>query len=118
MVVFTGDTKDTLVAFLVGGFSYWVYLWLVSTFKVRYLGEFCTALVIGALASTAVHLGFAHRVDDIIISEIGLRLRDHIKIVKHEPFEGPVVVKRLTDGQTLNISYKAAHNVFIAPKDK
>ena len=38
MVVFTGDTKDTLVAFLVGGFSYWVYLWLVSTFKVRYLG--------------------------------------------------------------------------------
>ena len=70
MVVFTGDTKDTLVAFLVGGFSYWVYLWLVSTFKVRYLGEFCTALVIGALASTAVHLGFAHRVDDIIIGAI------------------------------------------------
>ncbi|MCT3442200.1 metal-dependent transcriptional regulator, partial [Limosilactobacillus fermentum] len=34
------------------------------------------------------------------------------------PFEGPVVVERLTDGQTLNISYKAAHNVFIAPKDK
>ena len=70
MVVFTGDTKDTLVAFLVGGFSYWVYLCLVSTFKVRYLGEFCTALVIGALASTAVHLGFAHRVDDIIIGAI------------------------------------------------
>ena len=58
------------MAFLVGGFSYWVYLWLVSTFKVRYLGEFCTALVIGALASTAVHLGFAHRVDDIIIGAI------------------------------------------------
>ena len=52
------------------------------------------------------------------LSEIGLRLRDHIKIVKHEPFEGPVVVERLTDGQTLNISYKAAHNVFITPKDK
>ncbi|MDO4855138.1 MAG: threonine/serine exporter family protein [Limosilactobacillus gorillae] len=70
MIVFTGDTQDTLAAFLVGGSSYWVYLWLVSTFRVRYLGEFCTALMIGALASTVVHFGLAQRVDDIIIGSI------------------------------------------------
>lgn len=47
------------------------------------------------------------------LSEVGLKLHDRVKIVKHEPFEGPIVLDRLTDHAKLTISYKAAHNVFI-----
>lgn len=70
MVVFMGDIKDMLVVFLVGGFFYWVYLWLVSIFKVCYLGEFCMVLVIGVLVSMVVYFGFVYWVDDIIIGVI------------------------------------------------
>lgn len=47
------------------------------------------------------------------LGELGVQVGDQFEVVKHEPFEGPLVVKRLSDGQQLNISYKATHNIFI-----
>ena len=52
------------------------------------------------------------------LSELGVHLYDRLMIVKHEPFEGPVVVQPVAGGDPISISYKAAHNLFIneAPK--
>ena len=47
------------------------------------------------------------------LSELGIRLYDRLTIVKHEPFEGPVVVQPVAGGDPISISYKAAHNLFI-----
>lgn len=47
------------------------------------------------------------------LMDLNLKLHDHLKIIKHEPFEGPIVVQRVADGRELNISFKAAHNIFI-----
>lgn len=70
MVVFTGDVEDTPVGFLIGGGCYWIYLFLISRFKIRYLGEFCTSLVIGLLALAAWRLHLINNVNDVIIGAI------------------------------------------------
>lgn len=47
------------------------------------------------------------------LGDLGIHLHDELVIDKHEPFEGPIVVHKLNDPQPLNISFKAAHNIFI-----
>ncbi|WP_251545538.1 metal-dependent transcriptional regulator [Limosilactobacillus caecicola] len=47
------------------------------------------------------------------LDDLGLQLHERCQIIKHEPFEGPIVLKRLRDGKEMMVSYKASHNIFI-----
>ncbi|MDO4903615.1 MAG: metal-dependent transcriptional regulator [Limosilactobacillus sp.] len=47
------------------------------------------------------------------LEELSLRPDDKIKVVRHEPFEGPIVITKDGDDKEINVSYKAAHNIFI-----
>lgn len=47
------------------------------------------------------------------LEELKLRPDDQVKVIRHEPFEGPIVIKKPGDNQEINVSYKAAHNIFI-----
>ncbi|GAW99291.1 metal-dependent transcriptional regulator [Secundilactobacillus mixtipabuli] len=47
------------------------------------------------------------------LGDIKLDIGDKLKVNKHDPFEGPVLVTNLTDKQDLTIGYKAAHYIFV-----
>lgn len=47
------------------------------------------------------------------LNECGLKPHESVTIIKHEPFDGPVVIKPDDQDESINVSYKAAHNVFI-----
>ncbi|PWF99999.1 metal-dependent transcriptional regulator [Levilactobacillus bambusae] len=47
------------------------------------------------------------------LGELKLDIGDQVKVLKHDPFEGPVTVQNLTDDTELIVSYKAAHYVFV-----
>ena len=47
------------------------------------------------------------------LHDLGVMAHTKIEVLKHEPFEGPIMVKRLADGDQINISVKAAHNIFV-----
>lgn len=70
MIVFTGDYRDSWVGFIDGGISYAVFSYMIRKFKIQYLGEFCSSLVIGFLAVLMVKTGWAHSVNDIIIGAV------------------------------------------------
>ncbi len=70
MIVFTGDYRDSWVGFIDGGISYAVFSYMIRKFKIQYLGEFCSSLVIGFLAVLMVKAGWAHSVNDIIIGAV------------------------------------------------
>ncbi|MCW4398886.1 metal-dependent transcriptional regulator [Lentilactobacillus parabuchneri] len=48
-----------------------------------------------------------------LLGDIKLDIDDKLKIVSHDPFEGSVTVKNLTDKKNLVIGYKTAHYVFV-----
>lgn len=70
MIIFTGDYKDSWAAFIIGGFCYWLYLYLLAKFKVKYMGEFVSSLAIGTLAVLSNHLGWTGNLNDIIIGSV------------------------------------------------
>lgn len=70
MVVFTGNARDSWAGFVVGGVGYVVFSLMIRKFKIQYLGEFCSSLVIGFLAVCFVKLGWAHNINDIIIGAV------------------------------------------------
>ncbi|WP_283583198.1 metal-dependent transcriptional regulator [Limosilactobacillus difficilis] len=47
------------------------------------------------------------------LNELQLKPHEKVTIIKHEPFEGPVVIQPDGQKEQLNVSFKAAHNVFI-----
>jgi DtxR family Mn-dependent transcriptional regulator len=47
------------------------------------------------------------------LEELNLRPQDRVKVVRHEPFEGPIVITKDGDDKQVSVSYKAAHNIFI-----
>lgn len=47
------------------------------------------------------------------LEELKLRPNDEIKVIRHEPFEGPLVIEKDGEESPVNVSYKAAHNIFI-----
>lgn len=47
------------------------------------------------------------------LEELKLRPNDTVKVIRHEPFEGPLVIEKDGEDTPLNVSYKAAHNIFI-----
>ena len=70
MIVFTGDVVDWWAAFIIGGFGYAVFSFVVRKFKIQYLGEFCASLVIGGLAILTVKLGWTQNAYSIIIGGV------------------------------------------------
>lgn len=70
MIVFTGDVKDSWAAFIIGGVCYWLYLYLLRKFKVKYIGEFVSSLLIGTLAILSHKLGWTGDINDIIIGSV------------------------------------------------
>jgi DtxR family Mn-dependent transcriptional regulator len=47
------------------------------------------------------------------LGDLKLDIGDQLKVIKHDPFEGPVTVQNLTDNAELIVSYKAAHYIFV-----
>ena len=70
MIVFTGDVRDSWAAFIIGGTCYWMYLYLLWKFKVKYMGEFVSSLLIGLLAIMTTKLGWTSNLNDIIIGSV------------------------------------------------
>lgn len=50
------------------------------------------------------------------LEELDLRPQDKVTVVRHEPFEGPIVITKVGEKTPINVSYKAAHNIFINEK--
>lgn len=70
MIVFTGDYQDCWAGFIDGGIGYAVFSYMIRKFKIQYLGEFCSSLVIGFLAVLLVKFGWAQNINDIIIGAV------------------------------------------------
>ncbi|MBB1079676.1 metal-dependent transcriptional regulator [Limosilactobacillus sp. STM2_1] len=49
------------------------------------------------------------------LEELGLRPQEQVIVIRHEPFEGPIVIRKAGDDKEINVSYKASHNIFIEP---
>ncbi|MFZ2352724.1 metal-dependent transcriptional regulator [Paucilactobacillus nenjiangensis] len=47
------------------------------------------------------------------LHNLGVSANTKVIVLRHEPFEGPVIVKRLADETEISISFKAAHNIFV-----
>lgn len=47
------------------------------------------------------------------LEELNLRPQDKVKVIRHEPFEGPIVITKAGDDHQISVSYKAAQNIFI-----
>ena len=47
------------------------------------------------------------------LEELQLRPQEKVQVIRHEPFEGPIVITKDRDEREINVSYKAAHNIFI-----
>lgn len=54
----------------------------------------------------------------LYINSLGLKIDDHVRVVSHDPFEGPVHVLRLSDQKEMAVSYKASHNIFVRNTDE
>ncbi len=70
MIVFTGNVADSWGGFLAGGVGYGTFSYLLRKFKIQYLGEFCSSLIIGILAVIFVRMHLANNINDIIIGAI------------------------------------------------
>ena len=58
------------ITFIIGGSCYWLYLYLLWKFKVKYMGEFVSSLLIGVLAILTTKLGWTSNLNDIIIGSV------------------------------------------------
>lgn len=47
------------------------------------------------------------------LDDLELHIGDKLTVVSHAPFEGPVEIKLENTGEVRNISYKAAHYIFV-----
>jgi DtxR family Mn-dependent transcriptional regulator len=52
----------------------------------------------------------------IYLADIKLELETQVTVLKHEPFDGPISVTT-AEGQKFNISFKAAHNIFVTDEN-
>lgn len=50
------------------------------------------------------------------LADIKLTLETQVTVIKHEPFDGPIRVTT-NSGQEFNISFKAAHNIFVTDEN-
>ena len=43
------------------------------------------------------------------LEELGLRPQEQVTVIRHEPFEGPIVIQKENNDQEINVSYKVIH---------
>ncbi|KRM88480.1 metal-dependent transcriptional regulator [Liquorilactobacillus vini] len=47
------------------------------------------------------------------LDDLKLKIGDRLKVIAHQPFEGPVKIRLISDQQEMNVSFKAAHYIFV-----
>lgn len=67
MILFGGDFKDLPVTLFIGGIGYITYLCSLKFFRIKFLAEFLSSLVIGIVAILSVYVGIGLNQDFIII---------------------------------------------------
>ncbi|EYT94373.1 threonine/serine exporter family protein [Enterococcus mundtii] len=67
MILFGGELKDLPITFSIGGVGYIVYLCSLRFFRIKFLAEFLSSLIIGIAAILSVRLGIGLNQDLIII---------------------------------------------------
>lgn len=67
MILFGGELKDLPITLLIGGVGYIVYLCSLRFFRIKFLAEFLSSLIIGIAAILSVRLGIGLNQDLIII---------------------------------------------------
>lgn len=67
MILFGGELKDLPITLSIGGVGYIVYLCSLRFFRIKFLAEFLSSLIIGIAAILSVRLGIGLHQDLIII---------------------------------------------------
>lgn len=67
MILFGGELKDLPITLSIGGVGYIVYLCSLLFFRIKFLAEFLSSLIIGIAAILSVRLGIGLNQDLIII---------------------------------------------------
>ncbi|WP_375152424.1 threonine/serine exporter family protein [Enterococcus mundtii] len=67
MILFGGELKDLPITLSIGGVGYIVYLCSLRFFRIKFLAEFLSSLIIGIAAILSVRLGIGLNQDLIII---------------------------------------------------
>ncbi|MBO0460476.1 threonine/serine exporter family protein [Enterococcus sp. DIV1298c] len=67
MILFGGELQDLPITLLIGGVGYIVYLCSLRFFRIKFLAEFLSSLIIGIAAILSVRLGIGLNQDLIII---------------------------------------------------
>lgn len=67
MILFGGELKDLPITLSIGGVGYIVYLCSLHFFRIKFLAEFLSSLIIGIAAILSVRLGIGLNQDLIII---------------------------------------------------
>lgn len=67
MILFGGELKDLPITLPIGGVGYIVYLCSLRFFRIKFLAEFLSSLIIGIAAILSVRLGIGLNQDLIII---------------------------------------------------
>ncbi|WP_066026241.1 threonine/serine exporter family protein [Enterococcus mundtii] len=67
MILFGGEMGDLPITLLIGGFGYTIYLFSLKFFRIKFLAEFLSSLLIGVAAILSIRLGIGSSQDFIII---------------------------------------------------
>ena len=70
MIMFDGLWSDIPAAFVAGGVGYFVVLIIQDMTKVKFFSEFFASLVVGLIASLAVHFELGSEMDKIIVGSV------------------------------------------------
>ncbi|MCP1143413.1 threonine/serine exporter family protein [Lysinibacillus endophyticus] len=70
MVLFNGLWSDIPAAFVAGGVGYFVVIIIQDMTKVKFFSEFFASLVVGFIASLAVHFDLGSEMDKIIVGSV------------------------------------------------
>lgn len=67
MVLFGGEMRDLLITVIIGGIGYTTYLYSLKFFRIKFLSEFLSSLLIGVAAIFSTRIGLGINQDLIII---------------------------------------------------
>ncbi|EOS7964272.1 threonine/serine exporter family protein [Enterococcus hirae] len=67
MVLFGGEMSDLPITLMIGGIGYAIYLYSLKFFRIKFLSEFLSSLLIGLTAILSVRVGLGANQDLIII---------------------------------------------------
>lgn len=67
MVLFGGEMRDLPITVIIGGIGYAIYLYSLKFFRIKFLSEFLSSLLIGVAAILSTRIGLGINQDLIII---------------------------------------------------